>query len=362
MNKINTVSIYYDDKSTKYHDPNFGSLECGTRTNINITYFISKRYRIVYPKKKSIHFKFLKKLHQNNNLVKYLSKTSFDQNLLQKILRQKSKNITTRNCHGCTSATSDNKCELCGTEIKEVNFFKYAHIIDNRILDSDTTYITHNSYALIKNVINLVCSMVSDIYTKKTNHGFAIVRPPGHHASFNLSGGFCLVNNIAICAEYARFIGFKNIFIFDFDAHHGNGTQEIFYNRKDVYYCSMHTATAYPKTGLENEIGNEEGSGYNLNIIVQKNIDTDSYLEIFRSKVVPTIAKYCPDLILISAGFDGLATDPMAIMKLTPTCYGEIIETLVNFEVPIGMVLEGGYDTKELPKCYDICLKKLAGY
>jgi acetoin utilization deacetylase AcuC-like enzyme len=358
--ETNTVTIYYDPKSIKNHNPNHGSLECGSRTKIDIFKYFDKGYKITFPHQKSVYLKFLEKIHGNNPVIKYLLSVSFKQNILQKVLRIKPKSMLSRNCHGCTMVTTNDVCPVCNTIGSNDNFFKYIHLIDKNISDSDTTYITHTSYRAIMNAISLVCQMMEDVKSRITKHGFALIRPPGHHACNDMSGGFCLVNNIAIAAEYALHLGFSKIFIFDFDAHHGNGTQQIFYDRNNVFYCSMHTMDAYPKSGRPDDFGIGNGYGFNLNIIVPKNVDDQTYLDIYKSDVVPEIIKFNPDIILISAGFDGLASDPMAIMNLSPKCYGEIIKILVAHRMPICMILEGGYNKLELLKCFDICLEELS--
>ncbi|XWV25956.1 histone deacetylase [Tupanvirus soda lake] len=353
------VTIYYDSKMVYFHDPDFGSLENGQRVNINIQKYEKKGCRIVYPEPKKSYMKILKYVHYANPTFKYISSVSLQPNIFEKFLRIKPKSIKLRNCHGCTSETSDNICKICGTRNNKIKYYRYAFTIDKNICDSDTTYITPTTFLAIKNAVALVCQMVDEVIEKKTNHGFAIIRPPGHHASHDKSEGFCVVNNIAVCAYYAIVKGFRRIFIFDFDAHHGNGTQNMFYQRNDIYYCSIHTIEAYPKTGQEDEIGEGNGRGFNLNIIVPKKVNTETYLDKFNNIVVPVISEYKPELILVSAGFDGLASDPMAIMNLTPECYGEIIKTLVGFNVPVCMVLEGGYNVDDLKKCYTMCVDEL---
>jgi acetoin utilization deacetylase AcuC-like enzyme len=263
-------------------------------------------------------------------------------------------NISDRNCHGCTMRTSATVCPACRTKYDITRFYKYIHLVDTNVVDSDTTYFTETTYIAIKNAVTLVCQMVD---SKK--NGFAVIRPPGHHASANKSEGFCIVNNIAIAAKYALTQGFKKIFIFDFDAHHGNGTQNIFYNKSEVFYCSIHTALAYPKTGNENEFGVGEGYGYNYNIIVPKGVKTAEYFRVFYERVIPVVSRYEPDLILVSAGFDGLSTDPMKIMDLDPSCYGLITKALVEVGVPVMMMLEGGYDLKNIDECIKICANEL---
>ena len=359
MENPTRISIYCDPHMIVWHNPNFGSMENGERVHIDISYYYNKGYTIIYPKPNDIYFDMLKYIHGNNVVFNFLSSDIFKKNILHKILQTEPKSMTNRNCHGCTAQTNSKKCSICGIHKNTDKFFRYVYTIDKNICDADTTYITHTSYAAIKNATSLVCQMVKDVSNKKTKHGFALVRPPGHHASHDKSQGFCLVNNIAVCAHYATTLGLKKVFIFDFDAHHGNGTQEIFYHRKDVFYCSIHTAEAYPKTGAIDETGINDGVGYNLNLVVPKNINTEDYLDIFSSKVKSTIAEYDPDLILVSAGFDGLESDPMTIMNLTPKCYGEMVRTLVKFNVPVCMVLEGGYNVPDLHKCYAICIGEL---
>ena len=346
--------IYYDTSFINYHNPEFGSLECGQRVNIDLQWYRNNGYTIITPKFRQIYLDFLNKLHKNNLVLQYLATEPFNKNLFQKIFNIQTPNTTDRNCHRCTMYMTENVCTFCSTKIDDSRFFKYAHLLDKNIPDSDTTYFTHTSYLAIRNAVSLVCQMVG---SKK--NGFAIIRPPGHHASMNRSGGFCLVNNIAIAALYALSLGYNKIFIFDFDAHHGNGTQDIFYDKSSVYYCSIHTLIAYPQTGKEDELGIGNGYGYNTNITVPIGITTDEYLNIFEQRVLPIIKSYGPDLILVSAGFDGLVTDPMSIMKLTPKCYSEMTKSLTATNVPVMMVLEGGYDLAHIDECIRLCAIEL---
>lgn len=355
----NTISIYYDPNFVTNHNSGHGSIECGSRVKIKINKYRRKGFRIVYPNPKPIYTNFLQKLHSNNPIIKYLSTVSFKQNFMEKLFHKKPKNKLIRNCHICTIETASIICPICKTKYDKNKFFKYAHLIDKTISESDTTYITDTSYETVKNAVSLVCQMMEDVKYGKTKHGFAIIRPPGHHACYNKSEGYCLINNTAIATEYGLFLGFRKIFIFDFDAQHGNGIQKIFYQNKNVFYCSIHTKETYPFTGNPDEIGEGDGKGYNLNIIVPKNIDDHTYLDIYRSEVLTQIIKFNPDLILVSAGFNGLATDPLQIMNLTPECYGEIIKSLAQLTKPVCLVLEGGYDIVNLPLCYNICLNML---
>lgn len=343
------LTIYYDPNSVVNHNV-CNSLECGNRVKLN-----KKNNKIVCVEFNEKYLSLLHNLYADNPVFKYLSTEFIEPTYVNYLRRVGTVSMFERNCHGCTMLTAEDKCSICHTKRNITQFFKYAYLIDNAICDSDTTYITHTSYTAIKRAVNLVCQMIDDMISSKTKNGFAIIRPPGHHASYTKSSGFCLVNNIAVAAEYAIKCNIKKVFIFDFDAHHGNGTQTIFYDRSDVYYCSIHTLDAYPKTGFPEETG----EGFNLNIIVPKGIDSLSYLEQFKIHVLPAITAYDPELILVSAGFDGLATDPMKIMNLIPECYGVMMQSLVSLNKPIGMVLEGGYDLENLQKCIDICTNQL---
>lgn len=368
MNNKKNTTIYFDPDLTSLHNPDFGSLEYGQRVNIDLSIYRNKQCRIICYQnlisdknttKQNNYFKILKSTHQNNPIFKYISSISFEPNFFQKKLKMKPSGRKIRNCHGCTSETIDDICSICQSNNSDDNFFRYAHLIDKNISESDTTYFTHNSYTAIKRSVILVCQMIDDLINGLTKNGFAFVRPPGHHASNDKSEGFCLINNVAVCANYALKSGFKKIFIFDFDVHHGNGTQEIFYHRNDVYYCSIHTLDAYPRTGYETEIGAGKGKHYNRNIVVPKLTDDNNYLRVFYSFVLPIIVDYHPDIILVSAGFDGLNTDPMAIMNLTPECYGEITKDLVSCGIPVLMILEGGYNIADMLKCCEICIDNL---
>lgn len=350
------VRIYFDPKSKKYHNPEFGNMECGRRVDFCLEKYKLQNYFLVFPKN-NLDQNLIIEFFGKNIVVKYLSETNLDLNSMKSSTKALFLN---RNCHGCTTETQSEICHICKTVFDKNNFYKYVYTLDSTIADSDTTYYTHTTLVILRNAVNLVCQMIDDLQYHKTKYGFAIIRPPGHHATYNKSTGFCIINNIAVCANYALKIGFTKIFIFDFDAHHGNGTQEIFYKKSNVFYCSIHTLESYPKTGLPTEKGIEDGTGFNLNIVVQKNICTKDYICVFKENVLPAIFSYKPDLILISAGFDGLETDPMQIMNLTIDSYTDMLVSLKQFNLPMGLVLEGGYDIENLHKCFDACLKVLS--
>jgi len=186
---------------------------------------------------------------------------------------------------------------------------------------------------------------------------FALVRPPGHHAFASAGSGFCIFNNIAIAAKYAEAnYGCKKIAIIDFDVHHGNGTQEIFYENKNIFYISLHQYPHYPGSGYWNETGKHKGEGFNLNIPLTAFSGEYDYIEAFTDVILPVLIDYNPGLILASAGFDGHKDDPLSSIMLASSSYYKIMKLILFLSSTtrlrskgknpcnIGIVLEGGYD------------------
>ena len=186
---------------------------------------------------------------------------------------------------------------------------------------------------------------------------FALVRPPGHHAFASAGSGFCIFNNIAIAAKYAEAnYGCKRIAIIDFDVHHGNGTQEIFYENKNIFYISLHQYPHYPGSGYWNETGKQKGEGFNLNIPLTAFSGEYDYIEAFTDVILPVLIEYNPGLILVSAGFDGHKDDPLSSVMLAGSSYYKIMKLILFLSSTarlrskgknpcnIGIVLEGGYD------------------
>lgn len=227
--------------------------------------------------------------------------------------------------------------------------------------ESNTSYF--NAHTMISSLRAARCSV--DLAIKLANYelkkGFAIVRPPGHHAGQIVSGGYCVLNNVAIAAEAALSQGVGRIFILDWDPRHGNGIQDHFYHRKDVFYASIHVKGAYPGTGKINETGVGEGLGYNLNIPLKSGTSSEKYLKVFVERVIPALVEYNPDLILIAAGFDD--SENIGLFRLTVDTYAAMLtQILVSFRggVPIGMILEGGYSSDYVSKCIECCSRTLS--
>ena len=188
----------------------------------------------------------------------------------------------------------------------------------------------------------------------KLRGGLLLARPPGHHAERNRAMGFCLLNNAAIAAEAALAeAAINRVAIVDFDVHHGNGTQHIFYQRSDVLYLSTHQFPHYPGTGAWNESGSGEGTGYTVNFPLPAGCGDDFYVPLFRDLAIPILQRFHPDLILVSAGFDAHQLDPLAQMKVTENGFGELVRQLNQAaaslcESRVVYLLEGGYHLEAL--------------
>jgi acetoin utilization deacetylase AcuC-like enzyme len=196
--------------------------------------------------------------------------------------------------------------------------------------------------------------------------GFAAVRPPGHHAEAATAMGFCFFGNVAVAAEHLRRRhGAGRVAIFDFDVHHGNGTQHLFEARGDVFYASTHQYPFYPGTGAASEVGFGAGAGATLNVPLPAGTGDDGYAEAIRGRVLPALRRFAPEMLLLSAGFDAWMRDPlggMAVSEAGFARWGEWLRELAA-EVCGGRVLavlEGGYDLENLPRLVAAHLQALA--
>lgn len=188
------------------------------------------------------------------------------------------------------------------------------------------------------------------------NRVFVLCRPPGHHAEHNRAKGFCLINNVAITAKKALKMGLKKVFIFDFDAHHGDGTQKIFYEDPNVVYASIHQdgKTLYPRTGGIREVGAGGGEGYKINIPLPPRSTGTMALKCLKEIILPIMKEYKPEIILVSAGYDGHWHDKTSDLMYTTETYYEFMKEIVNNARNVNngkiiAILEGGYDLKYMP-------------
>jgi acetoin utilization deacetylase AcuC-like enzyme len=217
-------------------------------------------------------------------------------------------------------------------------------------LDADT-YVTSASYDEALLAAGGACAAVDAIMTGRAGNGLAVVRPPGHHAESQRPGGFCLFNNIAVAARQAQVVhGVDRVAIIDFDIHHGNGTQAIFYEDDSVLFLSTHLYGAffYPGTGAAAEIGAGPGRGFTVNVPLPVRVGDAGYSQIFDQIIRPKVSAFQPDLILVSAGFDAHWADPLASGGLSLAGYATICRMLLAMAVALGhgrvlFILEGGY-------------------
>ena len=206
----------------------------------------------------------------------------------------------------------------------------------------------------------------ADDMLKQQQRAFVIARPPGHHAERVEAMGFCFFNTIACVAEWLREQkGIERIFIFDFDVHHGNGTQHLFEDRDDVYYASMHRYPFYPGTGAANEIGVDQGRGFTKNIPFPEGTGDAQYLRAVEDEIVRIIDDYRPNAILLSSGFDAHRRDPLGGMNVSEHAYGEITRRIVETAERhaagrVLSLLEGGYDMEGLAASVDEHVRALA--
>ena len=200
--------------------------------------------------------------------------------------------------------------------------------------------------------------------THKT--AFALLRPPGHHAEPNRMMGFCFINNAAVAAQAARVLGAARVLILDWDVHHGNGTQAVFWERGDVLYQSVHQYPFYPGTGASHEVGERVGAGFTVNVPFPAGRSDADLGAAFHEVFLPIAQAFRPDLILVSAGFDAHEDDPLGGMLLTERGFAAMCSAMKSLaeEVAGGrlvLLLEGGYSLLGLPRSVHACLEVMAG-
>lgn len=234
-----------------------------------------------------------------------------------------------------------------------------------RNLDADTV-ISSDSYQAALLSAGAGLEALDKILEGTVGNAFCAVRPPGHHAEQNKAMGFCLFNNVGVIARYAQDVkNIQKIFIFDWDVHHGNGTQHSFYKDSSIYYSSIHQYPFYPGTGGVDETGTGDGLGSNLNLPMRAYSCDADYINAIEHKLIPVIQKFNPDLIIISAGFDAHENDPLAQINLSTDCYGKMTQKLMEIanDVCNGRILsmlEGGYDYSALADSVQLHVETLS--
>jgi len=232
--------------------------------------------------------------------------------------------------------------------------------------DADTP-VSAQSYTTALLATGGLLTLLEAIMTHDIDNGFALVRPPGHHAERDRAMGFCLFNSAAIGAQYLRErFGLKRILVMDWDVHHGNGTQHSFYDDPGVLYVSTHQYPYYPGTGALSEVGQGQGEGYTVNLPLSPRCGNAEYQELFTDVIAPICREFDPEFVLISAGFDAHARDPLGGMEVTEAGFGAMARVLLQIardhaQGRCAAILEGGYDLEGLQKSVRCVLDEMEG-
>jgi acetoin utilization deacetylase AcuC-like enzyme len=240
-----------------------------------------------------------------------------------------------------------------------------AACAQSRPLDLDTPVVPASWDAAL-HAAGGACSLVDALLAGEAPTGLAALRPPGHHAEPDRAMGFCLFSNVAVAARHARAAhGAERVLILDWDVHHGNGTQAAFYDTDVVLFVSLHRWPFYPGTGAADETGAGAGEGFTLNLPMAAGSGEAEWLAAFDEEALPVARAYRPDLILVSAGFDAHRDDPLGGCLLEGATFGAMAERVAGLGaelgVPVGAVLEGGYDLEALAGSVVATMEGLAG-
>ncbi len=226
-------------------------------------------------------------------------------------------------------------------------------------VDPDT-FLSAGSYEAALHAAGAVMEAVEQCRKGGMRRAFCAVRPPGHHAEADQPMGFCLFNNVAVGARHARRIGYERVFIIDFDAHHGNGTQHIFEEDDSVFYFSTHQHPYYPDTGKDGERGRGKGEGYTYNVPILAGSGNRDYLMVYQDILPGVVRRFAPDLILVSAGYDIHVSDPHANIRVTSEGVLGIVRSILTCsDAPVIFVLEGGYDLPSLSESVRITIEEM---
>jgi acetoin utilization deacetylase AcuC-like enzyme len=232
-------------------------------------------------------------------------------------------------------------------------------------IDADT-YAVAASWEAARRAAGGACAMVRALLAGEDSVGFCATRPAGHHAERERAMGFCLFDNIAVAAELAlRELGARRVFIVDWDVHHGNGTAEIFRRRAEVLVANIHQEGIFPATGRLGDVGSGPGEGYTINLPLPAGCEEELWLSLLEHIVLPAGRAFEPDLVLVSAGFDAHRADPLANCRLEASSFAQMACHVRDFAkrvgVPVGAVLEGGYDVDALAESVAATLAAFGG-
>ena len=229
--------------------------------------------------------------------------------------------------------------------------------------DADTVA-SPGSYEAALHAAGAACALAEELVAGRAPTGFCGMRPPGHHAEPQVAMGFCLFNNVAVAARHALdSLGVRRVFVLDWDVHHGNGTNDIFHASRDVLFASIHQSPLYPGTGPLRDAGRGGGEGYSINLPVPPGSGEETWLGLVEHVVMPAARAFEPELILVSAGFDAHAADPLGSCELEAGSFAQMalhVRALGDaLGAPVGAVLEGGYDLRALAQSTAATLEAL---
>jgi len=239
--------------------------------------------------------------------------------------------------------------------------------VGHRTLSTGDTEIGPKSLEVARRAAGGALNAVDAIFSGKVGNAFCVVRPPGHHATAGRGMGFCIFNNVAIAARYAqKKYGIKRVLIADWDVHHGNGTQDIFYSDGSVFFFSTHQSPWYPGTGPRQETGEGAGKGTTLNCPFAAGSGSAEILGAFRDQLVPKMAEFKPEFIILSAGFDSRAGDPLGRFQLSDEDFAALTATMLELadkhaKGRLLSMLEGGYSLTGLAAAASAHVRALRG-
>ncbi len=236
-------------------------------------------------------------------------------------------------------------------------------------LDAGDTYLNRHSYVTALLSAGGAIAGSGAVASGEADRAFCAIRPPGHHAGRGEGMGFCLINNIAVAARHLQHRhGVGKVLIVDWDVHHGNGTQNIFYDDPSVFFFSIHEHPTflYPGTGRRWEIGTGQGEGTTLNTPMAPGAGDDEYRATFEQLLLPAVERFRPEIVLVSAGFDAHRDDPLADIQLTDEGFRFMTRTVVELAEQycggkVVSLLEGGYEIASLTSCIEIHIRELIG-
>ena len=249
-------------------------------------------------------------------------------------------------------------------ELSAIHDFGYVDWVESgydngiRMIASSDTILSSESYDVALKAATSTKNVIDAFKDGVISRAFLNLRPPGHHAEIITGQGFCIFNNIAMMARYAQDAGYQKVLIIDFDVHHGNGTQDIFYEDSSIFYFSTHEKNNYPYfIGEENEIGRSDGEGFNKNIAYKDEIEDEEFLALFDE--LPSDFDF--DIVLVSAGYDLMNDEYISSAQISFDGLSQMVKKILKFtrDKPIAFLLEGGYNIDSLVQSVDVTLEQM---